>query len=155
MKGNDRIIAFLNDLLKEEVTAISQYMLHSVMCEDWGYEKLHDVIEHRAIEEMKHAEMLMERLLFLEGKPILSELNKLHVGDAVDVQFQFDHESEIGAVKLYNDGIRLAVEVGDNGTRELFETILKDEENHVDWLESQLDQIDQMGLPNYLTEQVG
>ena len=112
-------------------------------------------IEHRAIEEMKHAEMLMERLLFLEGKPILSELNKLHVGDAVDVQFQFDHESEIGAVKLYNDGIRLAVEVGDNGTRELFETILKDEENHVDWLESQLDQIDQMGLPNYLTEQVG
>ncbi|HOD43637.1 MAG TPA: bacterioferritin [Anaerolineaceae bacterium] len=155
MKGNDRIIAFLNDLLKEELTAISQYMLHSVMCEDWGYEKLHDVIEHRAIEEMKHAEMLMERLLFLEGKPILSELNKLHVGDAVDVQFQFDHESEIGAVKLYNDGIRLAVEVGDNGTRELFETILKDEENHVDWLESQLDQIDQMGLPNYLTEQVG
>ena len=155
MKGNDRIIAFLNDLLKEEVTAISQYMLHSVMCEDWGYEKLHDVIEHRAIEEMKHAEMLMERLLFLEGKPILSELNKLHVCDAVDVQFQFDHESEIGAVKLYNDGIRLAVEVGDNGTRELFETILKDEENHVDWLESQLDQIDQMGLPNYLTEQVG
>ncbi len=155
MKGNDRIIAFLNDLLKEELTAISQYMLHSVMCEDWGYEKLHDVIEHRAIEEMKHAEMLMERLLFLEGKPILSELNKLHVGDAVDVQFRFDHESEIGAVKLYNDGIRLAVEVGDNGTRELFETILKDEENHVDWLESQLDQIDQMGLPNYLTEQVG
>jgi len=155
MKGNDRIIAFLNDLLKEELTAISQYMLHSVMCEDWGYEKLHDVIEHRAIEEMKHAEMLMERLLFLEGKPILSELNKLHVGDAVDVQFQFDHESEIGAVKLYNDGIRLAVEVGDNGTRELFESILKDEENHVDWLESQLDQIDQMGLPNYLTEQVG
>ena len=155
MKGNDRIIAFLNDLLKEELTAISQYMLHSVMCEDWGYEKLHDVIEHRAIEEMKHAEMLMERLLFLEGKPILSELNKLHVGDAVDVQSQFDHESEIGAVKLYNDGIRLAVEVGDNGTRELFETILKDEENHVDWLESQLDQIDQMGLPNYLTEQVG
>ncbi|HNS63302.1 MAG TPA: bacterioferritin [Anaerolineaceae bacterium] len=155
MKGNDRIIAFLNDLLKEELTAISQYMLHSVMCEDWGYEKLHDVIEHRAIEEMKHAEMLMERLLFLEGKPNLSELNKLHVGDAVDVQFQFDHESEIGAVKLYNDGIRLAVEVGDNGTRELFETILKDEENHVDWLESQLDQIDQMGLPNYLTEQVG
>ncbi len=155
MKGNDRIIAFLNDLLKEELTAISQYMLHSVMCEDWGYEKLHDVIEHRAIEEMKHAEMLMERLLFLEGKPILSELNKLHVGDAVDVQFQFDHESEIGAVKLYNDGIRLAVEVGDNGTRELFETILKDEENHVDWQDSQLDQSDQMGLPTYLTEQVG
>ena len=87
MKGNDRIIAFLNDLLKEELTAISQYMLHSVMCEDWGYEKLHDVIEHRAIEEMKHAEMLMESFFFLGGKTKLSEINKIHVCDAVGVQF--------------------------------------------------------------------
>jgi bacterioferritin len=154
MKGNQKIIESLNTLLADELTAISQYMVQSEMCADWGYEKLHEAIEKRAIDEMKHAEKLIGRIIFLEGKPIVSNLNKINIGETVDVQHKNDHEAEEGAIKAYNDAIRLAVEVGDNGSRDLFEEILEDEEEHIDWIESQLDQIEQMGLQIYLAEQL-
>jgi len=154
MKGNEQVLAVLNDLLADELSAINQYMVHSEMCADWGYERLHEAVEGRAITEMKHAESLIERILFLEGTPIVSQLKAIHIGAKVEKQFKHDLEAEHMAVKAYNDGIRLAVETGDNGTRELLESILKDEEEHVDWLETQLDQIEQMGVQNYLVEQV-
>ena len=154
MKGNEKIIERLNALLADELTAISQYMVHSEMCANWGYEHLHKAVEKRAIDEMKHAEKLIGRVIFLEGKPIVSDLNKINIGPEVEAQIKNDWAAEDGAVKAYNDGIRLAVEVGDNGTRELLESILKDEEDHIDWIEAQLDQINQMGIQNYLVEQV-
>lgn len=155
MKGNDKILAALNEMLADELTAINQYMVHSEMCANWGYGELHEAIEKRAIAEMRHAEKLIGRIIFLEGKPIVSNLNPLHIGGDVETQLKNDLASETGAVKMYNDGIRLAVEVGDNGTRALLEGILHDEEDHADWLETQLDQIAQMGIQNYLVEQVG
>ena len=154
MKGNEKILETLNSLLADELTAINQYMVQSEMCADWGYEKLHEAIEKRAIDEMKHAEKLIGRILFLEGNPIVSNLNKINIGAAVDAQHKNDHEAEEMAIKAYNDGIRLAVEVGDNGTRDLLEEILEDEEEHIDWIESQLDQIEQMGLQVYLGERL-
>ena len=153
MKGNDKIIEKLNALLADELTAVNQYMVHSEMCANWMYEHLHKAIEKRAIDEMKHAERLIGRILFLDGRPIVSVLNPLNIGADVEAQLANDWAAEAGAVKAYNDGIRLAVEVGDNGTRELFESILKDEEVHIDWLEAQLEQIKQMGIQNYLVEQ--
>ena len=154
MKGNKRMLAKLNDLLSDELTAISQYMVHSEMCDDWGYQRLHDQVEKRAIDEMKHAEKLIGRILFLEGTPIVSKLKAMHIGPDVEKQLKNDWNAEAGAIKSYNDGIRLAVELGDNGSRELLESILKDEEKHIDWLESQADQIGQMGAENYLAEQI-
>lgn len=155
MKGNEKIIARLNELLADELTAISQYMVHSEMCANWEYQHLHETIEKRAIDEMKHAEKLIARVIFLDGGPIVSNLNKMNIGATVEAQLKSDLGAESGAIKAYNDAIRLAVEVGDNGSRELLESILKDEEDHLDWLEAQLDQIVQMGIQNYLTEQVG
>ena len=155
MKGNEQVIETLNALLADELSAINQYMVHSEMCANWGYEKLHDAIEKRAIDEMRHAEKLIERVLFLDGMPVVSELNPISIGAAVEAQHENDLAAELGAVEAYNAGIRLAVEVGDNGTRELLDPILKDEEDHVDWLEAQLDQIKQMGIQNYLVEQIG
>ena len=155
MKGNEKIIEKLNLLLADELTAISQYMVHAAMCNNWGYKKLHDAAEKRAIDEMKHAEKLIDRILFLEGLPIVSNLNPMHIGAMVPAQHQNDHASEEGAIHDYNMDIRLAVEVGDNGSRELLEAILKDEEEHIDFLEAQLDQISQMGIQNYLVEQIG
>jgi bacterioferritin len=154
MKGNAKIIDTLNLLLADELTAISQYMVESEMCANWGYTRLHEAAEKRAIDEMKHAEKLIARLLFLEGRPIVSSLNKIHIGDTVEAQHTGDHAAEIGAILGYNNGIKLAVEVGDNGTRELFEAILKDEEDHLDWLEAQIDQITQIGIQVYLAEQL-
>ncbi len=154
MKGNNRIIERLNALLADELTAINQYMVQSEMCSNWGYERLHKAIEKRAIQEMKHAEKLIGRILFLEGSPTVSKLNKIEIGTDVETQHKNDWKSEEGAVKAYNEGVRLAVELGDNGTRELLESILKDEEEHIDWIEAQLDQIKQMGIQNYLVEQI-
>jgi bacterioferritin len=154
MKGNDKIIEHLNLRLAEELTAINQYMVHSEMCDNWGYERLHHAIEKRAIDEMKHAEKLIARILFLDGRPIVSELNKLHIGGEVPKMHENDWNAEEVAVKGYNESIRLAVEVGDNGSRELLEDILKEEEVHIDWLEAQIDQIKQMGPQNYLVEQI-
>jgi bacterioferritin len=155
MKGNEKIIAVLNDLLADELTAINQYMVHSEMCANWRFDKLHEAAEARAITEMKHAERLIGRILFLEGIPVVSHLKEIHIGAKVETQHKNDLTAEQGAVKAYNDGIRVAVEVGDNGSRELLEATLKDEEEHLDWLEAQLEQIGQMGMQNYLVEQVG
>jgi bacterioferritin len=154
MKGNEQVIAKLNFFLADELTAISQYMVHSEMCANWGYKHLHEATEKRAIDEMKHAEKLIGRILFLEGKPIVSELNPLHIGETVDAQLKNDLEAESGAIKAYNEAIRLCLELGDNGSRELIEANLHDEEEHLDWLEAQLDQINQMGLQNYLQAQL-
>lgn len=154
MKGNDNIIATLNDLLADELTAVNQYMVHAEMCANWMYQRLHEAVQKRAIQEMKHAEELIERILYLEGMPIVSKLNKIQIGADVAAQLESDLAAEADAIKAYNAGIRQAVEVGDNGTRELLEGILKDEEDHADWLEAQLDQIKQMGIQIYLSEQV-
>ncbi len=154
MKGNDKVIAKLNSLLSDELTAISQYMVQAEMCANWGYKQQAEVIEKRAITEMKHAEKHIERIIFLEEKPIVSELGKMHIGDTVEVFHKNDWEAENNAIIAYNEGIKLAVEMGDNGTREMLESILKDEEEHIDWIEAQLDQIKQMGIQVYLAEQV-
>ena len=154
MKGNVKVIEELNRELADELTAVSQYMVHSSMCSNWGYEKLHQAIEKRAIDEMKHAEMLIDRILFLEGAPIVNHLNKMVIGSKVEEQLQNDKASEIGAINAYNASVRLATDLGDNGTADMFKSILKDEEAHLDWLEAQLDQIDQMGIQNYLVEKV-
>ncbi len=154
MKGNPKVIAVLNDLLADELSAINQYMVHSEMCDNWGYGKLHKAVEKRAVDEMKHAEKLIGRILFLEGKPVVSKLKDIRIGADVGAQVRNDWDAEAGAVKSYNAGIRLCVETADNGTRELLESILKDEEAHIDWLEAQQDQMKQMGVQNYLVEQV-
>lgn len=154
MKGNPRILKTLNMLLADELTAINQYMVHSEMCDNWGYGRLHEKIEKRAIDEMKHAEKLIARILFLEGTPIVSKLNDITIGADVEKQLKNDQSSEDGAVKAYNAAIKEAVELHDNGTRELLESILKDEEDHIDWLEAQIDQINQMGIQNYLADQL-
>jgi bacterioferritin len=155
MQGNQKIIDTLNSLLADELTAINQYIVHSEMCSNWGYEKLHNVDEKRAIDEMKHAEKLIGRILFLEGIPRVSNLNKITIGAEVAAQHNNDRASEADAIASYNAGIKLAVEVGDNGTRELLESILRDEESHIDWLEAQIEQISQVGIQNYLVEQLG
>jgi len=155
MKGNPKIIATLNGVLADELTAINQYMVHSEMCANWGYERLHKSIEKRAVDEMKHAEKLIGRILFLEGVPIVNRLKDLRIGADVPKQLEHDRQSEVEAVAAYNAAIREAYELADNGSRELLDSILKDEEDHLDWLEAQLDQIQQMGIQNYLSEQVG
>jgi bacterioferritin len=153
MKGQQAIIGTLNGLLADELTAINQYMVHSEMCADWGYAKLHEAVEKRAITEMRHAERLIERILFLEGKPTVSELKKISIGADVEAQFRNDLAAEMVAVVGYNAGVKQAAELVDNGTRDLLQSILNDEEAHVDWLEAQLEQIAQMGIQNYLSEQ--
>jgi bacterioferritin len=154
MQGNENVIKHLNSRLAEELTAINQYFVHAEMCENWGYERLHAMIRKRSIDEMKHAEKLIARILFLEGKPIVSDLNKIHIGAEVGKMHVNDHEAEKAAIKGYNESIRLCVEVGDNGTRDLLDSILREEEEHIDLIESQLDQIKQMGVQNYLVEQI-
>jgi bacterioferritin len=144
----------LNMRLSEELAAVNQYMVHSEICDNWGYGKLHDVIEKRAIDEMKHAEKLIGRILFLEGRPIVSNLAKITIGEDADKQIQNDWAAESDAIKNYNGSIRIAVEVGDNGTRDLLTSILKDEEAHIDTLEAQQDQIKQLTLAGFLQEQV-
>lgn len=154
MKGNEKIMATLNDLLADELTAINQYMVHSEMCDDWGYGRLHKLVEKRAIDEMKHAEKLIGRILFLEGTPIVSNLKKINIGADVEQQYKNDWNAEIDAIKAYNAAIKLASEVGDNGTRDFLQSILNDEEEHLDWLETQMEQIKQIGVQNYLVEQM-
>lgn len=154
MKGDLRLIETLNSLLADELTAINQYMVHSEMCANWGYEKLHKIIEKRAITEMKHAEKLIGRILFLEGIPIVSNLRKMHIGSDIPKQLENDHAAEEGAIKAYNEAIKLAGEVNDFATREILEHILNDEDQHIDEIEELQDQISQMTLPIFLTTQV-
>ena len=155
MKGNNKLIETLNSLLADELTAINQYMVHSEMCANWGYEKLHKDFEKRAIDEMKHAEKLIGRILFLEGTPTVSVLRKMSIGGDVTKQLGSDHALEMGAVKAYNDAIKLAGDVGDFATRDILQHILEDEDGHIDNIEELQDQIGHMTLPIFLTTQVG
>jgi bacterioferritin len=154
MQGNPKVIAALNEALKEELTAINQYFLHAEMCENWHYSKLGDFIKKQSIDEMKHAEALIERILFLDGSPNLTELMKLTVGKNVREQIESDLKLEVDAVAMYNRAIKLARDEGDNASRELFERLLKDEEEHVDWLEAQMYQIGEIGYERYLSQQI-
>jgi bacterioferritin len=153
MKGNAKVIQILNERLAEELTAISQYMVHSEMCASWGFEKLHEAIEKQAIDEMKHAETLIGRILFLEGTPTVSKLHKMKIGRNVEEIVAADEDAEVDAVKAYNASIAAAADAGDNSTAELLKKILLDEERHVDWGETQRELIKQMGLQNYLATQ--
>ena len=154
MKGNPQLIDELNNRLAEELGAINQYFVHAEMCEDWGYVTLQDEIKQRSIQEMKHAEQLIERILFLEGRPIVSNLGKITIGKQVEEMHKYDSIAEVDAIQKYNDTIKLATEVGDNGTKSMLEQILKDEEQHLDWIEEQQDQIEQMGVQRYLSKQI-
>jgi bacterioferritin len=154
MKGNPKVIAALNEALKEELTAINQYFLHAEMCENWKYTRLAGFIKKQSIDEMKHAEVLIERILFLDATPNMTELMQLNVGQNVKDQLQSDLQLEISAVAQYNAAIRTARDEGDNASRELFERLLKDEEEHVDWLEAQMHQIGEIGYERYLTQQI-
>lgn len=154
MKGNAQLLKALNGLLADELGAINQYMVHAEMVENWGYMKLGKMIQTRAITEMKHAEKLIARILFLEGTPTVNKLSEIHIGADVPKQFDNDHAAEMGAVKSYNAAIKLAVEVSDNATKEILDSILNDEDAHVDEIEAQQDQIKQMGLPQYLSIQI-
>lgn len=153
MKGNEKLITVLNSLLADELTAINQYMVHSEMCENWGYGKLHLAIRKQAMDEMHHAEWLIERIIFFEGAPTVSKLNPMKIGKTVQEMINNDNGDELDAVLAYNNAIKLAREVGDQGTADLLTKILKMEEGHVDWAEIQRAQINQMGLENYLVNQ--
>lgn len=154
MKGNPKVIEALNDILTAELTAINQYFVHAKMCENWGYARLYEHTRHEAIDEMKHADEVIERILFLEGVPNMQRLAKIKVGETVPEQFKLDHALELDAVVRLNKGIELAVEVHDNGTRDLLEEVLTSEEEHIDWLEAQMELIKQVGEQNYLSEQI-
>ena len=154
MRGNPKVIAELNAALKEELTAINQYFLHAEMCENWKYDKLGAYIKKQSIDEMKHAEILIERILFLDGTPSLTELMQINVGQNVREQLASDLKLELNACAMYNASIKIAREEGDNASRELFERLLKDEELHVDWIEAQLHQIEEIGYERYLSQQI-
>ena len=154
MKGNPKVLAELNKALREELTAINQYFLHAEMCENWGYHKLSEFIKKQSIGEMKHAEVLIERILFLDGSPSMQPL-ELTVGGTVKAMIESDLALEIGAVKQYNDAVAIATKEGDNGSRDLLVTLLKDEEDHVDFLEAQMHLIKELGYERYLTQQMG
>src|SRR5664279_2217146 len=153
MKGSKKLLTVLNSLLADELTAINQYMVHSEMCENWGYGKLHLAIRKQAMDEMHHAEWLIERIIFLDGAPTVSKLNNIKIGKTVSEMISNDNYDELDAIKVYNETIILAREVNDEGTVELLTKILKMEEGHVDWAEMQRAQIEQMGMENYLVNQ--
>jgi bacterioferritin len=154
MQGNPKVIAALNEALKEELTAINQYFLHAEMCENWHYTRLGEFIKKQSIDEMKHAEALIERILFLDATPKMTEPMQINIGQNVKEQVESDLKLEIGAVGMYNRSIQIAREEGDNASRELFERLLKDEEAHVDWLEAQLHQMGEIGYERYLSQQI-
>jgi len=153
MKGNEKLIIVLNSLLADELTAINQYMVHSEMCENWGYGKLHQAIRKQAMDEMFHAEWLIERIIFLDGAPTVSNLNPMKIGKTVLEMIKNDNGDELDAVHKYNAAIQLGREVDDQGSVDLLTKILKMEEGHVDWAEKQRSQVEQMGLENYLVTQ--
>ena len=153
MKGNEQLLTVLNQLLADELTAISQYMVHSEMCDSWGYDKLHKAIERQAMDEMHHAEWLIRRIIFLEGTPVISKLNPIKIGQTVADMVGNDQEAEVAAVRAYNEAIAMARGAGDQATGDLLLQILKMEEGHADWAEMQRAQIEQMGVQNYLANQ--
>ncbi len=154
MKGNKKVIELLNDVLTGELTSVNQYFVHAKMCENWGYLRLASHVKKESIGEMKHADELIERILYLDGVPNLQRLNKVNVGETVPEQLKLDRQLEVDAVVRLNKGIALCTDVGDNGTRELLEDILESEEEHLDWLETQLSLIDSIGEAHYLAQQM-
>lgn len=154
MKGNDEIIELLNQLLTNELTAINQYFAHAKLCENWGFAALGKKIRDESIDEMRHAERVIDRILYLEGMPNLQRLGKVSVGETVREQLELDLKLEHAGIKFLNDGIATAREKGDHGTFELLSEILKDEEEHTDWIETQLDLLDRIGEQHYLAQQV-
>ena len=155
MKGKPEVLAVLAEMLKEELGALNQYILHAEICENWGYKRLADLTKKQSIGEMKHAEQLMERILFLEGMPKMDELPRLNIGKDVPEQLKNDLALEKGAVTSYNRAVEACRKAGDNATADFLKEILKDEEEHVNFLETQLGLIDQLGLVNYLAQQMG
>jgi len=153
MKGNKKLLTVLNSLLADELTAINQYMVHSEMCANWGYVKLHIAIRKQAMDEMHHAEWLIERIIFFDGFPTVSNLNKITIGKTVLEMINNDNGDELDAIQSYNEAIKLAREVDDQSTVDLLTKILKMEEGHEDWAEIQRSQIEQMGMENYLANQ--
>lgn len=154
MQGDAEVLEFLNEVLTAELTAINQYFIHAKMCHNWGYHRLAEKNREESIDEMKDAEIIIDRILYLDGVPNLQRLGNVMVGETVPEQFALDLETEKAAVERYNRGIALAVSKGDNGTREILESRLRGEEDHADWLESQLELISQVGVENYLTQQI-
>jgi bacterioferritin len=154
MKGNVKLIEVLNSLLADELTAVNQYMVHAEVSEQWGYARLHGHFQKRAIDEMKHAEKLIGRIIFLEGRPVVSEYRKINIGAEIPEQLQNDHNSEETAIAAYNEAVKFAGDVGDFATREVLESILQDEDRHIDGIEELQDQIKQIGLPIFLSSQI-
>jgi bacterioferritin len=154
MKGSAKVLTVLNSLLADELTAVNQYMVHAEMCENWGYDKLGDVIQKRAIEEMKHAEKLIGRILFLEGIPVVSNLREIRIGSDVPKMFANDHLAEEDAIKAYNESIVVCAEAKDYATRKFLQEILQDEDRHIDNVEEIQDEITQLGVQIFLSTQV-
>jgi bacterioferritin len=154
MKGDPKIIEILNDVLTAELTAINQYFVHGEMCENWGYDRLHKIIRMHSIGEMKHAEKLIERVLFLEGIPNVQRLGKINIGETVPEIMKVDYALELEALPRLNEGIEVCRKLGDNNSRHLLEAILEEEEDHVDWLEAQMALLEQVGVQNYLAQQI-
>ena len=154
MRGDPAVLELLNEVLTAELTAINQYFIHAKMCDNWGYDRLAEKVRDESIDEMKDAEAVIERILYLEGVPNLQRLGSVKVGETVPEQFELDLAVEVAAVERYNRAVALAVAKGDNGTRELFERRLLGEEHHADWLERQIELIRQVGLENYLATQI-
>jgi bacterioferritin len=154
MQGRSEVVELLNEVLTAELTAVNQYFIHAKMCSNWGYERLASKIRDESIDEMKHAESLIERILYLEGVPNLQRLGSVRVGETVPEQLNLDLAVEREAIERFNRGIRLCADLDDNGSRELLEDMLVSEEEHTDWLETQIELIRQVGLENYLSEQI-
>jgi bacterioferritin len=154
MQGNAKVLQALNDVLAAELVGINQYFLHAKMCKNWGYQRIADVAHHESIGEMKHASELTERILFLEGVPNLQKLGKVRIGETVPEQLTLDRALEIDAITRLNDAIALCVAQGDNSSRHLLEDILRSEESHLDWIETQLGLVKTLGEKQYLAEQL-
>ncbi len=154
MKGHEKVVEVLNFLLADELTAISQYMVHSEMAAAWGYEKLHEAFEKRAMDEMEHAEKIIGRILFMESVPVVSKLNQMKIGHDVPKQLEYDQSAELGAIKAYNDAIRLVTELNDHATARFLGDILHDEEEHIDNIEEMQEQISHMGIQIFLSTQI-
>jgi bacterioferritin len=154
MKGQAKVIDLLNDVLTHELTSINQYFIHARMCQNWGYERLWKIVRAESIDEMKHADQIIERVLYLDGLPNVQRYNKVNIGQTVPEQLRLDLDNEKAAIKMLNDGIELCRTLSDAGTRELLEHILVAEEEHANWLEAQLTLIEQVGTENYLAQQI-
>jgi len=154
MKGNAEVIKVLNDVLRKELTGINQYFIHAKMCKNWGYAVIADIVWKESIDEMKHADRLIERIIFLEGVPNISAYDKISVGGTVKQQFQNDLGLEQAALTILGPGIKTCLAAGDDATRDLLESLVLDEERHIDWLETQLKQMEEIGNQNYLAQQI-